>query len=149
MKRLLCLLALPIFLLNLSATALVPQALAQGNPTDINSQQGFEGGTGAISNAFGQSGIPADPRTIVANIIAAVLGLLAIIFIVILVYAGFRYMTSMGNEEQTSKAKSQIVSGIIGLFIVLAAYGIAGFVFNCAVGATGAYFYTAGICGPH
>ncbi|HTX87168.1 MAG TPA: pilin [Candidatus Nanoarchaeia archaeon] len=150
MKKVFFYLALPIFLFNFSAMLIFPLLPAQAqndNPTDINNQQGFQGGE--IPQAFGQTGIPADPRTIVANIIAAALGLLATIFIVLLIYAGFKYMTSLGNEEQTGSAKSQIVSAVIGLAIILAAWAITGFVFSCALGATGVYFYTAGICGPH
>lgn len=136
---------LPIFLLNFSAAALVPPVLAQA-PTDINNQQGFEDGTGAISHAFGQSGEPTDIRTIIANIIVAVLGLLGTIFLILLLYAGFKYMTSMGNEEQTSQAKGQIVSAIIGLIIILSAYALTSFVTSCLIGATSYVIWTADIC---
>ncbi len=135
MKKIIFYLVLPLFLLNLSAAALMPAALA-ASPVDINSQQGFENGTGAISHAFGQSGAPTDIRIIVANIIVAVLGLLGTIFIVLIIIAGFKYMTSMGDEEQITKSKGQIVSAIIGLAIVLAAYAITSFVAGCLIGAT-------------
>jgi hypothetical protein len=148
MKKIIFYLILPVFLLNFSLATLALPALA--GTTDINSQQGFEGGSGAISEAFGQSGQALDIRTIIANLIVAVLSLLGIIFVVLLVYAGFKYMTAMGNADQADSAKSQITQAVIGLLIVLAAYGIAGFVFNCALGATGAYYiFTSDICGPH
>ncbi|MDD5528036.1 MAG: pilin [Patescibacteria group bacterium] len=147
MKKIILFLALPIFLLNLSAMTLIFPAQAQ-SPTDINSQQGF-GNSGAIANAFGQSGEPTDIRTIVANIIVAILGLLGTIFIVLILYAGFKYMTSMGNEEQTSEARGQIVSAVIGLAIILAAYAITSFVTSCLIGATSTYIWTTSICGPH
>jgi hypothetical protein len=150
MKKIVILLALPLFLLNLSAATFVPAASAQsGNPADINNQQGFENGSGAISHAFGQTGIPADPRAIIANIIVVVLGLLGTIFMVLLIVAGFKYMTSMGNEEQTSSAKDQIVSAVIGLAIILAAYALTSFITSCVVGATGSYIFTANVCGLH
>jgi len=117
---------------------------------DINNQQGFEGGSGAISRAFGQSGTPTDIRTIIANIIAAALDLLGIIFFVLIVVAGFKWMTAGGNGDLVDSAKSQLTQAIIGLFIILAAYGIAGFIFNCALGATGAYYiFTSDVCGHH
>jgi hypothetical protein len=150
MNKILFYLILPVFLLNFFLTAMALPVSAAG-VADINNQQGFEGGSGAISSAFGQSGQdPLDIRTIIANIIAAALGLLGIIFLVLIVVAGFKWMTAAGNGEQVDSAKSQLTQAIIGLFIILAAYGIAGFVFNCALGATGAYYiFTSDICGRH
>lgn len=68
--------------------------------------------------------------SVVGTIIKTVLGLLAIIFIVLLVYAGFQWMTAEGNEEKVTKAKDTIVRAIIGLVIVIAAYSITYFVFQ-------------------
>jgi uncharacterized membrane protein YjgN (DUF898 family) len=144
MKKILFFIVLPILLFNLSVALSVPTALAQG-PLDINNQEGFGNG-GAIPQVFGT---PSDLRAIVANIIVVVLGFLAIIFVSILVFAGFRYMTSMGNEEQTGNAIKQIVSAVIGLVIILMAYAITSFVFSCVVGASGNYIFTADICGLH
>ena len=67
---------------------------------------------------------------IVATIIRAVLGLLAIIFLVLIVYAGYLWMMARGNEDDVKKAKDIIISATIGLIIVIAAYSITSFVFN-------------------
>jgi amino acid transporter len=67
---------------------------------------------------------------IIATIIQTVLGLLGIIFIAFLVYAGFQWMTANGNEEKVTKAKQTIIRAIIGLIIVIAAYSITYFVFS-------------------
>lgn len=72
----------------------------------------------------------ADVGQISAVIIETVLGLLGIIFIVLMVYAGFEWMTAAGNEEKVSKAKETIFRAIIGLIIVVSAYAITFFVFN-------------------
>jgi len=142
MKKIAILLALPLFLLNFSLALFALPALAA--PTDINQQVGFGNGGTAVSGAFG--GTPLDIRAIVSNIIVGVLGLLGTIFIVLILYAGFRYMTSMGNEEQTGDAKAQIVSAIIGLAIILAAYAITSFVSSCLIGATTQGAWTVNIC---
>jgi hypothetical protein len=73
--------------------------------------------------------------SISALIIEAVLGLLGIIFVALLVYSGFQWMTAEGNEEKIEKAKSTITRAIIGLAIVIAAYSITYFVFNALNGA--------------
>jgi len=67
---------------------------------------------------------------VVATIIKAALSLLAIIFIVLIILAGYRWMTASGNEEKIKKAQETLTTAIIGLIIVLAAYGITYFVFK-------------------
>lgn len=68
--------------------------------------------------------------SIIATIIQVGLGFLAAIFLVLMIVAGFQWMTASGNEEQTKKALSQIKNAVIGLVIVLAAYSITYFVFT-------------------
>ena len=72
----------------------------------------------------------------IAQIIKAILGFLGVIFIVLIIYAGFLWMTSAGNEEKAGKAKKIITAAIIGLVIVLSAYAITIYVTDKIVGAT-------------
>jgi len=67
---------------------------------------------------------------LVAYIIRIVLGTLAAVFIILMIIAGFKWMTAGGNEEQTKKSQNIIKAAIIGLIIVLAAYAITYFVFT-------------------
>lgn len=67
---------------------------------------------------------------LIANIIKVALGFLALIFVVLMVMAGFQWMTSGGNEEQAKKAMGTIKTAVIGLVIVLAAYAITYFIFT-------------------
>ena len=69
-----------------------------------------------------------DPRVVAANIINIALGLLGIISVAIVIYAGFKWMTSAGNDEAVGSAKKMLVAAIIGLVIILSAYIIANFV---------------------
>lgn len=68
--------------------------------------------------------------SIIATIIKACLGLLAAIFLTLMITAGFKWMTAGGNEEQVKKAQETIKTAIIGLIIVLAAYTITYFIFK-------------------
>jgi hypothetical protein len=70
------------------------------------------------------------PATIVGRLISAALGLVGIIFFVLMVYAGFLWMTARGNEKATTKAKEAIVSAVIGLVIVAGAYAITNLIFK-------------------
>ena len=58
------------------------------------------------------------------------LGFLGLVAVVIILYGGFRWMTAGGNEDAVKKAKHTLTAGIIGLIIVLAAWGIARFVIS-------------------
>jgi len=55
------------------------------------------------------------------NVALALVGTFAVIF---LIYAGYRYITSQGNEEASATAKRQIAYAILGIVIALGAYTI-------------------------
>ena len=77
-----------------------------------------------------------DPRDIAANVIKVILGFLGIVAVVIILLGGFKWMTAAGNEDKVGEAKKLITAGIIGLVIILAAFGIATFVINNLLNAT-------------
>ena len=77
-----------------------------------------------------------DPRTTVAKLINAAMMFLGIIAVLIVLLGGFKWMTAMGNEEKVSEAKKLMGAGVIGLVIVLAAWGVATFVLGQLVAAT-------------
>lgn len=61
----------------------------------------------------------------IVNIISIIVGIVAVIMII---YGGFRYITSGGNTEKVTSAKNTILYGIIGLIIVALAQVIVKFV---------------------
>ena len=77
-----------------------------------------------------------DIRLIVVNIIKIFLGLLGLIFVILIIFAGFKYMTSMGNQEKTKEALDQIKAAVIGLIIIFCAYSITDYIFDCVLDAT-------------
>jgi cytochrome bd-type quinol oxidase subunit 2 len=56
--------------------------------------------------------------------------LLGVIFLILVIYGGAKWMTSRGNQEEIKKAKNILISSIIGLLIVLVAYALTWFIFN-------------------
>lgn len=91
--------------------------------------------TNVGSNAYGTS-TPTDLLQMIGTIINVALGFLGVIFLLLTVYAGFLWMTSQGNEEQTAKAKGILTTAVVGLVITLAAYSISSFVVNEVATAT-------------
>jgi hypothetical protein len=91
-------------------------------------------GVGAIQSSIKLGS--GDVRQTAARIINVALGFLGIIAVVIVLLGGFKYMISGGNEEKTAEAKKLIVSGIIGLAIILSAWAITSFVISRLVTAT-------------
>ncbi|MDP3900420.1 MAG: pilin [bacterium] len=97
-----------------------------------------------VWGCYGQQGVEStiglgneDPRAIAANVVNIVLGFLGIIAVVLILAGGFIWMTAAGNEDKVSAAKNLMASGLVGLIIVLAAFGIATFVVNSLLSATG------------
>ena len=64
---------------------------------------------------------------IVFNIVLSVLG---IVLLVIIIYAGFLWMTAGGKPDQVTKAKTMLANSIIGLVLIVASYAISQFVLD-------------------
>jgi VIT1/CCC1 family predicted Fe2+/Mn2+ transporter len=103
---------------------------ASGNTLDCLTAANPNPNSGGAADAGAQLPI------LIGKIIRTVLGLLGIIFLVLMVYAGFLWMTARGEEEPVSKAKDIIKQAIIGVIIVFLAYALTGFVISSITKAT-------------
>ncbi|MBU4432236.1 hypothetical protein KKD60_03075, partial [Patescibacteria group bacterium] len=65
---------------------------------------------------------------LIGTIINAFLSVLGIIFLVLMLYGGYLWMTDRGNDDSVKKAKNVIQAAIIGLAIVLISFSISYFV---------------------
>ena len=93
------------------------------SPLDKLQQVGVESGPfqDAESTTF---------SSVLGSIVQALLSLLGIIFIGLMIYGGYNWMTAHGEEEKVNRAKSTIKNAIVGLVIVLASYAIWYFIFE-------------------
>ncbi len=118
----------------LLALFLVPVLLsAQGQGGGQNSGEGQGGGQNStqirlieIGNPFNCDGVsPCTLKTLLEAIINKILlpigGIVAAIMII---YAGFLYVTAGGNETQIKKAHDALLYGVIGAAILLGAWVI-------------------------
>ena len=80
-------------------------------------------------------GADTDIRAVIGSIINTALSFLGVVAVIIVLIGGFKYMTAGGSEDKVSDAKKWIISGIIGLAIILAAYAITSFVIERLTGA--------------
>lgn len=78
-----------------------------------------------------------DIRVLIARIIRVGFGLLGIIAVVIVMYGGFVWMTANGDQGKVETAKKIIINGVIGLAIILSAFGITEFIIRVALGQNG------------
>ncbi len=64
----------------------------------------------------------------IGRIIDFLLGFLGVLALILILYAGFLWMTAAGNEEKVAKAKKIMGAAVIGLVIILASFAIANFI---------------------
>ena len=95
-------------------------------------------GVGDVDIAAGKAGYntDTDPTTLaktIGTVIYYALSLAGSIFLVLMIYAGYLWMTA-GDSDRVNKAKKWIVSAVIGLAIIFSAYAITSFVLSRATG---------------
>lgn len=71
-----------------------------------------------------------DLKGTVITFIQWILGLLALIAVIMILYGGFVWLTAGGNEEKVATAKKVISAAVIGLVVVLISWAIAIFAVN-------------------
>lgn len=76
------------------------------------------------------------PATI-GKLIAALLSVLGVIFLLLIIWAGFTWMTAQGDPKKVDKAKDILITSVVGLIILLSAYAISTFVITQLGDATG------------
>lgn len=106
----------------------------EGSQTQSGAQKAVDAQLKAAAGTKGANYAPAtDPRYTVAFIIRIVLTTLGIVFLVVILYAGFTLMTAGGNEEKIEKSRKLLIRSVIGLMIIFAAYSITILAFRIAV----------------
>lgn len=116
------LIAFMLFVLAAPIVRAEPQAESKN---DLGGALEFVNGA-ASSAGFSTTG--ATPITVAGSLVNTFLSLIGIVFIILIIYAGFKWMTAGGNEEQVNKAKTTIINSVIGIAVVMGAWFIYVFV---------------------
>ena len=82
-----------------------------------------------------------DLVTIIGRIVNIFLSLLGVIFLILMLYAGYLWMTAAGDDKQVQKAKDIIRNAVIGIVITASAFAITNYIFGLL---TGQGFYGGG-----
>ncbi|MDD2807265.1 MAG: hypothetical protein PHW95_01940 [Patescibacteria group bacterium] len=107
--------------------------LAGLSSADTSSQviNGFKQTGDAAGYSTTQEGAP--KKEFVVAFSAYVTGMVTIMgayFMILIIYAGWLWLTAQGKEEQVEKAKRMIINSLIGLAIVISGRIITEFVLN-------------------
>jgi hypothetical protein len=89
-----------------------------------------------LTDVAGETGQSAELPELIGGVINAILSVLGIVFLVMVIYAGFLWMSDT-DAKKIEKAKKMLINGVIGMVIVIAAYAISKFVMDAIVVATG------------
>ena len=57
-----------------------------------------------------------------------IISLVGIVFVVLIVYAGFRRLTAHGEEDKIQKSNKTIMGAMVGIVIIILSYSISEFV---------------------
>lgn len=90
---------------------------------------------GAVASSAGLS--TSSVYEILGTLINVFLSLLGIVFLLLVLYAGFLWMTAGGDDKQVDKARKMLVNATVGLVITISAYAITTFVINWISEGTG------------
>ena len=69
-----------------------------------------------------------DPRLVIAQTIQMILSLVGIVFVVLIIFAGYTRFTAQGEEDKIQKSNKTIMGAIIGIIIIILSYSISEFV---------------------
>ncbi len=113
-----------------ASTLFSSPVFAEENP------QGFGSGLDAIKNIASENKLAADDRSskdILQTLIKWFMSIIATVALISLLYAGFMYITSQGDENQLEKAKMLMLHSIIGIIII----GLSAIIVNVVINVVG------------
>jgi uncharacterized membrane protein len=113
-----------IFYILIAGLVFLPNKLSLAQEYDFDESSGLK--TSAESGGFTSTLFSSSDsiNTAISQIIGIILSFLGVIFFVLIIVAGYQWMTAGGNQEQVQQARERLKNSIIGLVIVLAAYAI-------------------------
>jgi uncharacterized BrkB/YihY/UPF0761 family membrane protein len=79
--------------------------------------------------AYGGTAPTGTLSSTVGSLVSMIFGVLGVVFLLLIIYAGVLWMTAQGDSKKVQKAKDILTQSAIGLAITLSAFAISYFVF--------------------
>lgn len=100
-----------------------------GAPVEVMAQTtdvrgGLISGSDNLTTIAGATGNEGSFRAIIKRIVDFILLFLGLIAVIMIIYGGFLYVTSAGNEENVGKGKKILIYAAIGIVIILISFAL-------------------------
>ena len=112
--------------------------LTMAAPAHASIKEDINANLGATSLSELGGGTSNSLPKVIGGIIRILLGFLGVLFIILIIWAGFQWMTAGGDDGKVKKAKQLIINATIGILIILASYGITNFIIGSVINAVNA-----------
>jgi len=76
-------------------------------------------------------------RGLILTIVNYALGFLGLFAVLMVIYGGFTYVSSAGNDDDTGKAKNIIMYALIGIVVILLSFALVNTILGAGTGAEG------------
>ena len=122
------------------AIALVPMAMIVAMPQVSHAQSAIED---LVENCPDQTGVRCaeeDISDIFVTVLNWALGIAFVAAVIFLIYGGFRYILSGGNEEAAKTGRTAMFNALIGIVIVVLSYVIVQIVYRFVSGSGNGIF---------
>ncbi len=123
-KKFIIFISLVIAILAVAHLILAPSAFA------LDAWNAVGGSGDQFAGDAGLAGAGTNLYATITNIIRWFIGFLGIIAVMLIIYAGFLWMTAAGNEQRIEKAKKVLIGALIGLLLIIFSFAIVSFIFN-------------------
>lgn len=94
-------------------------------------KQGLEGALkDDCSRAPGQAKELDGNQGVITTIINTMLFIVGLLAVIMIIYAGIRFVTAHGDEKQVESARQTIIYSVVGLIVAILAYALVNWVFT-------------------
>lgn len=99
------------------------------SPLRVNVADAIVFDPGGLYNSYLKLGtLP--PDLVAVKIVQTLLAFVGLLALLMILWGGFMWLFSAGSSERLRKARDILFAAIVGLAIIMAAYGIVNYVFN-------------------
>lgn len=106
---------------------------APSAPTATGAMTGI---TKGISDFNTTAGLPTGNLiAVITGIVKSLLALMGLVLVILILYAGFTWMTAQGDEKKVDTAKAIIKNATIGVILIIISYALATFIITEVTGA--------------